>query len=122
MVAEPTERAPRPRRRRRGRPPVVRDFYGSALDAASQTTLKYAANVEGLDREIALLRLKLRDALQERPEDFQLMVRGMELLAKLVSARYRLSKKSEKDLASHIAAVLRGVMVQLYPDEDRDGA
>ncbi len=118
-AAEKTERAPRTRRRRRGRPPVVRDFYGSALDAAHQTTLKYASSVEGLDREIALLRLKLRDALEDGPQSFQLMVRGMELLVKLVSARYRLSKKAEKDIASSAANLLRGLAVQLFP-ESRD--
>ena len=121
MVVEKTERAPRPRRRRRGRPPVVRDFYGSALDAAHQTTLKYASNVEGLDKEIALLRMKLRDALQDGPESFQLMIRGMDLLVKLVSARYRLSKKAEDDLGSHIAALLRGFSEQFYL-EAPDGA
>ncbi len=97
----------------------MRDFYGSALDAAHQTTLKYAANVEGLDREIALLRLKLRGSIEQRPEDFQLMIRGMELLAKLLSARYRLSKKAEKDIASSAANLLRGLAVQLFP-ESRD--
>ena len=100
----------------------MRDFYGSALDAAHQTTLKYASNVEGLDKEIALLRLKLRDALQEGPESFQLMVRGMELLVKLVSARYRLSKKAEKDIASSAANVLRGLAVQLFPESRDDDA
>ena len=100
----------------------MRDFYGSALDAAHQTTLKYAANVEGLDKEIALLRLKLRDALEEGPESFQLMVRGMELLVKLVSARYRLSKKAEKDIASSAANVLRGLAVQLFPESRDDDA
>jgi len=100
----------------------VRDFYGSVLDAAHQTTLKYAANVEGLDKEIALLRMKLRDALEEGPESFQLMVRGMELLVKLVSARYRLSKKAEKDIASSAANVLRGLAVQLFPESRDDDA
>ena len=100
----------------------MRDFYGSVLDAAHQTTLKYAANIEGLDKEIALLRLKLRDALQDGPESFQLMVRGMELLVKLVSARYRLSKKAEKDIASSAANVLRGLAVQLFPEGRDDDA
>ena len=99
---------------------MVRDFYGSALDAASRTTLKYATNVEGLDKEIALLRLKLREALDDKPESFQLMIRGMELLAKLLSARYRLSKKAEKDIASSAANLLRGLAIQFFPEAAPD--
>ncbi len=98
-------------KRPRGRPPVVRDFYGSALDAAQRTTLQYAADIEGLDLEIDLLRTKLRGLLNkrsedERADDFRLMVRGMELLAKLVSARYRLSPRAGKDLGEKLAAVV----------------
>ena len=109
-----------PAKRPRGRPAVVRDFYGSVLDSARQTTLKYAADIDGLDKEIALLRLKLREAIDEGPESFQLMIRGMELLAKLVSARYRLSKKAEKDIASSASNLLRGLAVQLYPERSDD--
>lgn len=116
MAAERAERAPPERRKKRGRPPVVRDFYGSALDAAHQVTLKYAADIEGLDKEIDLLRVKLRDVVGDDPDSLKLMIRGMELLAKLVSARYRLSKKAEKDIASSAANLLRGLAVQLFPE------
>ncbi len=121
MAAETIERKKKPR----GRPPVVRDFYGSVLDAAHRTTLKYASDIDGLDKEIAVLRTKLRELLDrrsddERADDFQLMVRGMELLAKLVSVRYRLSKKAEKDIATSIGNIVRGLAVQLYPEADHD--
>ncbi len=103
-------------KKRRGRPPIVRDFYGSAMDVAHQTTMKYAADIEGLDQEIALLRTRLRDAVGDTPQTFQLMVRGMELLAKLLATRHRLSKKAEKDIASSAANLLRGLALQFFPE------
>jgi hypothetical protein len=41
---------------------------------------------------------------------------------KAVSARYRLSKEAEEDLAGHIAGVLRGVGGQLVPEAFAPGA
>ena len=122
------EQKPPGRRRAKGRLPrkahrrdaLAQDFYGSALDAAERIELEAASDVEGLDREIALLRVKLREVLSERPEDLPLMLRGIELLVKAVSARYRLSNEAEQDLAASLAGVVRGVGGQLIPEAFRD--
>lgn len=103
----------KPRKRRSS---VAHDFYGKALDEAERIELEEAAEVEGLDKEIAVLRVRLRRILKQEPDDMQLMMRGMELLVKAVSARYRLSKEAEEDLAGHIAGVLRGVGGQPMPE------
>jgi hypothetical protein len=95
---------------------VARDFYGSALDAAERIELEEASEIEGLDEEIAVLRMKLREVLSERPEDLQLMLRGIDLLVKAVSARYRLSKQAEENLADSLAGVIRGVGGVLMPE------
>ncbi len=60
--------------------------------------------------------MKLREVLSKRPEDLPLMLRGIELLVKAVSARYRLSKEAEADLAANIAGVIRGVGGLLLPE------
>jgi hypothetical protein len=136
------ERKPAGRRQSRGRPKAPRrartgadqgpsgraqrraklaqDFYGSALDAAERVGLEAASDIEGLDREIALLRLKLREVLSKRPEDLQVMLRGIELLVKAVSARYRLSKEAEEHLAESIDGVVRGVGGLLMPEAFAD--
>lgn len=101
---------------RRARQSLARDFYGQALDGAERVALETAEELEGLDEEIALLRTKLRTALEERPEDLPLMLKGIELLVKAVSARYRLSKEAQQDLSENIAGVLRGIGGALYPE------
>ena len=114
------ERKPAGRRRRPGRPQpearLAEDFYGSALDAAERVELEAASDIEGLDREIAVLRLKLREVLSERPGDLQVMMRGIELLVKAVSARYRLSTQAEEHLAENVKGVIRGVGGRLMPE------
>ena len=106
------------------RPPtrrsLARGFYGDALDDAERVALDAAGDINGLDEEIALLRTKLRRALEERPQDLKLMLKGIELLVKAVSARYRLSKEAKQDLSESIAGVLRGIGGVLCPERFAD--
>jgi hypothetical protein len=82
--------------------PPARRFYAKALSEAEQRHLAEAMQVEGLDEEIALLRLRLLQALEERPKDIELMLKGAALLARLVSTRYGLSKGDTDELAAAI--------------------
>lgn len=122
--AEREEKPPRRRataaRSRRRRKNAARDFYGSALDAAERIELEAAEEIQGLDKEIAVLRTKLRSVLVKRPDDLPLMLRGIELLVKAVSARYRLSKEAEENLSESLAGVVRGVGGLLMPEAFAD--
>ncbi len=127
MAVADAERGEKPSRRRsppatsrRRRKDIARDFYGSALDAAERIELEAAEEIQGLDKEIALLRTKLRSVLSERPDDLPLMLRGIELLVKAVSARYRLSKEAEENLSESLAGVVRGVGGLLMPEAFAD--
>ncbi len=102
-------------RRRSGRRPSPRNFYGQSLTEAERLDLARAEKVEGLDDEIALLRVRLKKAVAERPTDLPLLVRGVELLVKAVAARYRLSPKARRDLADNLAATLNSLGDQLLP-------
>ena len=95
---------------------MAREFYRGALEAAERIELEAASDIEGLDGEIAVLRVKLKEALANQPADLALMIRGMELLVKAVSARYRLSPEAGEDLSAHIAGVVRGVGGMLMPE------
>lgn len=85
------------------------DFYTRALSEAEQEALGPARTVEGLDEEVAMLRVKLLTLLTEHPNDYSLIMRGVELMVKAVSARYRISGKSEDDLYQSVVGVLKGV-------------
>ena len=106
---------------RRKSAPSARSFYEAALDAAERDDLIEARGVAGLDEEIALLRLRIRQALEGSPEDLQLMTKGIETLVRAVNARYRLSKEATADLSESLAATLRSIGGQLYPEGFGDG-
>ena len=101
-------------------PDTVENFYDGALTKAERIQLPKAKKIEGFDQEIAVLRVRLRTALKKHKENIPLMLRGIDLLVKAVSARYRLSKKAEEDLSDSLAGVLRGVGGALMPERFDD--
>jgi hypothetical protein len=91
-------------------------FYAQALSEAEQVELRQAWDVEGLDEEIALLRLRLKQMLGEHPENVPLLLRAIELLVKAVGTRYRLSKDAKENLTDAVAGVLKEVGVAMLPE------
>jgi hypothetical protein len=84
-------------------------FYSRALSRAERLRLAEARELQGLDEEIALLRVKLQRLAEEHPERLDLLFKGVGLLVRAVSTRYKLSPSSQEDLAASIAGVLKGI-------------
>lgn len=105
---------PSPAHRRLDRA-ALRNFYGPVLTDAERKQIDEAMGVEGLEHEIAVLRVKLKTALSERPEDLELLKEGVAILVRAVATQYRLSPKARKDLAESFAATLNGLADQLLP-------
>ncbi|MBI4201094.1 MAG: hypothetical protein HY531_02245 [Chloroflexi bacterium] len=96
--------------------PTLSGFYASALSRAERMRLPKAKLAEGLDEEIALLRVRLHSVAQEHPEQFDLLLKGINALARAVAMKYKLSDKPAEDLAKNIAGVLRGIGGALEPE------
>jgi hypothetical protein len=97
-----------PPARRRRTPTVVDGFYDAALSEAEREALPLARRLGGIDEEIAVLRLRLRSVLTDHPENLSLMVRGIDLLAKALSTRYRLTKEERADVTDNLRHTLKG--------------
>jgi hypothetical protein len=97
-----------------GRRPAARArrFYEEALSQAEQADFPLALEIEGVDQEIAVLRLRLRAVLKQRPEDLPLMLRGVGLLVRALAAKYRLPKADQDALAEAVADEIEG---ELWP-------
>jgi len=90
-----------------------RGFYSRALDEAEKLELEEAAHVEGIDEEIALLRVKLRELLEEQPERIDLHFEAANIIARLVRTRYQITREQKKSLKEAIQKVLTEVAVPL---------
>jgi len=88
-------------------------FYSQALDEAERLELEEARGIQGLDEEIAILRVKLRELMVTEPERFDLHLKMANTIAKLVKTRYNISKEQKKSLKEAIASVLTEIALPL---------
>ena len=88
-------------------------FYGRALDEAEKLGLEEAREIEGLDEEIAILRVKLRELIEKEPERFDLHLRTANTIARLVGIRYNITKEQKNSLKEAITKVLTDIAIPL---------
>lgn len=105
-------------KRRRGAPEGNQNarkhgFYSKVLDEAEQLDFEQATTVDGIDDEIALLRVKIKSVLRYDPENIKLIMQATNTLARLVRTRYNISKEDKKGLKEAIANVLKDVALPL---------
>jgi len=63
-------------------------FYSKVLDEAEQLDFELATSVDGIDDEIALLRVKIKSLLERDPENIKLIMEATNTLARLIRTRY----------------------------------
>jgi hypothetical protein len=90
-----------------------RGFYGPALGETRSLVLEEAGGVEGLDQEIALLRLRLRDLIMECPDKIELHLRTANAIAGMVKIRYSITKEQKRSLKDAITRVLTELAIPL---------
>ena len=88
-------------------------FYSRVLDEAEQLDFELATGVEGIDDEIALLRVKIKSILANDPDNIKLIMQAPNALARLIRTRYNISKEDKKGLKEAIGNVLRDVALPL---------
>ena len=93
------------------------NFYARALTETEREKLDEARAVEGLEEEIATLRVRVATALKDHKDDVRLALYGMNVLVRMVATQYRLSPRSSKDFADHVAAVLNDVADLMVPSD-----
>ena len=90
-----------------------RGLYSRALDEAELLDFELARGVEGIDDEIALLRVKIKSLLEKDPENVKLIMAATNALARLVMTRYRISADQKSALSNAIGNVLQGLAIPL---------
>ncbi len=88
-------------------------FYSKVLDEAEQLDFELATGVEGIDDEIALLRVKIKSILENDPENIRLIMQATNALARLVKTRYNITKEQKKGLKEAIGNVLKDIALPL---------
>ena len=88
-------------------------FYTRVLDEADLIDFEMATGVEGIDDEIALLRVKIKSILSSDPDNIKLIMQITDALSRLVRTRYNITKDQKKGLKEAIANVIGDIAVPL---------
>ena len=88
-------------------------FYSKVFDEAERLDFELASGVNGIDDEIALLRVKIKSVLEHDPENIKLIMEATNTLARLIKTRYNISKEQKKGLKEAIGNVLKDVALPL---------
>ncbi len=88
-------------------------FYSRSLDEAERLEMEEASYVEGIDQEIALIRIRLRRLVEQHPDQISLHLEAANAIARLLRTRYQISKEQKKSLKDAIAKVLTEVAAPL---------
>lgn len=84
----------------------ARSFYARALTAADRADLEDAREVEGLDDEVALLRVQIRRLIADDEPDARVVQGAMRLLVQALVAQHRLSGRQAEGLGDATGRLL----------------
>ena len=88
-------------------------FYARVLDEAERLDFELAAGVNGIDDEIALMRVQIKSLLEREPENIRLIMQATSTLARLVKTRYNFSQGDRQGLKEAIGNVLKEIALPL---------
>ena len=84
-------------------------FYSEVLDENQRHDMEQAVEVEGLDDEIALLRVKIKNLVRKDPDNVALIVRAVESMGRLLKIKYNIGKNDKRGLTDAIGNILKDV-------------
>jgi len=90
-------------------------FYTASMSEDDQARFMRALAVEGIDEEVAMLRVTLQRLFEGETEQYDKLLRNADLLVRAVAAQYRMSPKSARDFAERLTATLRDLGEQIAP-------
>jgi hypothetical protein len=87
--------------------------YNRSLNVREQKDFVSMAEVDGIDDEITLLRVKLKTILEQQPENFKLIVGTADGISRLVVARYNVTRPEKKGLTTAIKDVMKDIAIPI---------
>ncbi len=73
-------------------------FYSAVFTRQDKTNLNQAAEIEGLDEEIALIRARLRSVVKNDPDNIRLISEAASTLARLMRTSHKLGFSKTEDV------------------------
>ena len=89
-------------------------FYSRVLDEAEKFDFERAAGLEGIDEEIALIRLEIKKTITGGDDKtLQVLVKATNALDRLIRTRYKITASQQKGLKEAIGNVIKDIAIPL---------
>lgn len=89
-------------------------FYARLFDAAEKIDFDRACGVEGIDDEIALIRMEIVKVVSSgEAANLRLLVQATNALERLIRTRYQITRDQRRSIRESIGTVLREIAVPL---------
>ncbi len=95
-------------------------LYSKVLAPDEKRQLKTASGVDGLDQEIAILRLKFRSLLAQDGQNLRLINQTARTLARLYNIKFSLSRNDAAKLEEAVANVFERYTIAGPPDSEKN--
>lgn len=93
---------------------VKHDFYARILDETERFDFHDATGIDGIDDEIALIRLEIKKSISGADErNLLLLVKAAGALEKLIRTRYQISAANRKGLKEALVDAVEKVLVPM---------
>jgi hypothetical protein len=88
-------------------------LYAQALSAAEKLDFETAGNVDGIDDEIKLMRIKIKAILIKEPQNIKLLMQAAKIVANMVEEKYNMDKGQNKGLINAVKNLVKDVGLQV---------
>jgi len=86
-------------------------FYARKLTGVEKYALRHASEIEGIDQEIALMRVKIQSSISNSSDNLKTITMATETLGRLLRTKLRLSPKEDQKKA--MEQVVRNAMTSI---------
>lgn len=88
-------------------------FYSHVLDDKEKAEYEKAVLVEGIDEEIAMMRVKIISLIDRDPENIKLITRAINTLLNMLKTKHMISKKEGFDLKEAAGYILKNIALPM---------
>jgi hypothetical protein len=86
-------------------------FYSKVMNAAEKRDMIIAQGINGVDDEVALLRVKIKEVIENDPENIKLLLEATRTLAGLLKDRLNINKGQQSGFKAGLEKVIKEVVV-----------
>ena len=86
-------------------------FYSKVMGEAEKADFEVAMELDGIDEEIALLRVKIKSLVEYDPQNIRLIMHAIDSIGRLIRTRFSIGKNDKVGLKEAIGNILKDIVL-----------